>query len=82
MVNIFFTSEFKNIFSKLKDKLLKERIIKQLEKIKEDPEIGKPMRNIRKGTREMYIGSFRLSYEYLKDRNIVYILDIYHKDEQ
>ena len=40
------------------------------------------MRNIRKGTRELYIKPFRLSYEYVKNKNIVYILELYHKDEQ
>lgn len=40
------------------------------------------MRYTRKGTRELYVGSFRLSYEYLKEEEIVYILDLYHKDEQ
>jgi len=44
-------------------------------------EFGKSMRNVRKGTREIY-HPFRLFYEYLKNGNIVYILDLYHKDEQ
>jgi mRNA-degrading endonuclease RelE of RelBE toxin-antitoxin system len=51
-------------------------------KILENPEIGKPMRYIRKGTKELYIGSFRLSYAYLKDENKIIFLDLYHKDEQ
>ena len=67
---------------RLKDSLLKERIIKQIEKIKINPEVGKLMRNVRKGTRELYIKPFRLSYEFLKDQNVVYILDLYHKDDQ
>lgn len=82
MVEVTFTKEFKDTFSKIKDKLTKERIIKQIEKIKENPEMGKPMRNVRKGARELYIGSFRLSYEYFKDKNLVYMLEFYHKDEQ
>ena len=82
MVEIIFTEEFKSIFSKIKDKTIKERIIKQIEKIKSYPEIGKPMRNARKGTRELYVGSFRFSYEYFKERNIICLLDFYHKDEQ
>jgi mRNA-degrading endonuclease RelE of RelBE toxin-antitoxin system len=82
MVEVTFTEEFKNIFYKIKDKLLKDKIIKQLEKIRLNPEVGKPMRNVRKGTREVYISPFRLSYEYFKDKNHVYILDLYHKDKQ
>ena len=72
---------FVSIFSKIKDNFLKEKISKQIKKISDDLEIGKPMKYDRKGTRELYIKPFRLSYSYLKNNNIVYILD-YHKDEQ
>jgi mRNA-degrading endonuclease RelE of RelBE toxin-antitoxin system len=82
MVEVTFTEEFKTIFYNIKDKLLKERIIKQVEKIKQNPEAGKPMRNVRKGTRELYISPFRLSYEYIKGKSLVYILDLYHKKKQ
>ncbi len=82
MVNVIFDKKFKEIFSKIKDNLIKSKIIKQIEKIKTNPEIGKPMRNVRKGTRELYVQPFRLSYEYFKDKDLVYILDFYHKDEQ
>jgi len=82
MVEVIFLDKFKKAFSKIKDSLLKEKIIKQVEKIKINPEVGKPIRNIRKGTRELYVPPFRLSYEYFKDKNLVYILDIYHKKKQ
>ena len=82
MVEVIFDDKFKELFSKIKDNSLKIKIIKQLEKIKVNPEIGKPMRNVRKGTLELYIKPFRLSYEYFKDKNLVYILDLYHKDKQ
>lgn len=82
MVTVTFTEKFKETFSKIKENVVKERILKQIEKIKINPEIGKPMRNIRKGTRELYIQPFRLSYEYFKDRDHIYVLDFYHKDEQ
>jgi len=82
MVRVIFEDKFRNQFSRIRDKLLKERIIKQIEKIKTNPEVGKPMRYNRKGTRELYIKPFRLSYIYIKEKEIVYILDLYHKDEQ
>ena len=82
MVTILFEPAFQKTFSKIKDPLLKERIFKQLSKIKENPEIGKPMRYARKSTREVYIGPFRLSYAYLKEENKLIFLDFYHKDEQ
>jgi len=46
------------------------------------PKIRKPVRYARKGTREVYIPPFRLSYSYNKEENPVIFLEIYHKDEQ
>ena len=54
----------------------------KIRKIIEDPEIGKPMRNIRKGTREVYVGSFRISYNFHKEKDFLEFLEFYHKDEQ
>ena len=82
MVEIRFDKKFKIIFSKLKDELLKLKIIRQIKKISENPKVGKPMRNVRKGTRELYIKPFRLSYEYIQKQNLIYILDLYHKKKQ
>ena len=82
MVEVIFDSKFKQIFSKIKDRALKEKIIKQISKIKENPAVGKPMRNVRKGTRELHIAPFRLSYAYHIPSNTVFILDLYHKKKQ
>jgi len=82
MVRIKFAPKFQNFFYKIKDNLLKQKIIKQIKKIKENPEIGKPMRNTRKGTRELYIKPFRLSYVYFKDENKIVLFDLYHKKKQ
>ena len=80
MVGVIFDPFFKKNFKKIKDNALKEKIIKQISKIKENPDIGKPMKYARKGTQELYIAPFRLSYK--MEGTIVYILDLYHKDEQ
>lgn len=82
MVEIIFDKKFKQLFSKIKDQLTKEKIIKQISKIKENPEVGKPMRYGRKGTREIYISPFRLSYIYDYNNKLIYILDLYHKKDQ
>lgn len=74
-------SNFEKIFSKL-DNVLKEKVKKQIIKIIENPEIGKPMRFTRKGTREVYVKPFRLSYAYIPEENKIIFLDLYHKDEQ
>lgn len=67
---------------KIKDNSLKEQVKKKIKKIIENPEIGKPMRYARKGTREVYVGHFRLSYVYLSHKNKLVFLDFYHKNEQ
>ncbi|MBU0628375.1 MAG: type II toxin-antitoxin system RelE/ParE family toxin [Nanoarchaeota archaeon] len=80
MVEVIFDPNFKKDFKKIKDRSIKEKIIKQVSKIKDNPEIGKPMRFDRKGSRELYVSPWRLSYKV--EGNIVYILALYHKDEQ
>ncbi|OGJ13054.1 hypothetical protein A3K82_03360 [Candidatus Pacearchaeota archaeon RBG_19FT_COMBO_34_9] len=82
MVEIRFDKNFALIFSKIKDELLRTKIKKQIQKISENPEVGKPMRHDLKGTRELYIKPFRLSYSFDINNKIVYILDLYHKKEQ
>ncbi len=82
MVIAEFDDNFKKLFSKIKDPHLKEKTIKQIEKLKENPELGKPLRYGRKDTREVYLGSFRLSYAYIKEENKIIFLDLYHKDEK
>ena len=80
MVIVIFDPVFKKNFKKIKDNSAKEKIIKQISKIKDNPKVGKPMMYDRKGTRELYIPPFRLSYRIEGDR--VYILALYHKDFQ
>ena len=82
MVSVAFDNSFQKLFSKIKDKTTKEKILKQIAKIRENPEIGKPMMYGRKGTRELYVLPYRLSYNYLKEEDKVILLDLYHKDEQ
>jgi len=80
VVTVIFDPVFEKNFRKIKGLVLKEKIIKQISKIKDNPGIGKPMRYDRKGTRELYILPFRLSYKI--EGEIIYILALYHKDEQ
>lgn len=84
MVNVIFDDNFQRTISKIKDQEVQKSIKNKIKKIVENPEIGKPMRNVRKGTREIYLGagSFRISYEYHKEKDVIEFLDLYHKDEQ
>tara|TARA_Y100000034_G_C6877593_1_gene401623 strand:+ start:441 stop:680 length:240 start_codon:yes stop_codon:yes gene_type:complete len=79
MVEVRFDKKFTVIFSKL-DESMKMKVKKQIGKILRNPVVGKPMKNVKKGSRELYISPFRLAYR-IEDE-IVYILDLYHKDEQ
>lgn len=82
MLTVEYKNDFLKRITKIKDAHVKEQIKKHIMKIIERPEIGKPMRFTRKGTRESYVGSYRLAYSYLKDEHKLIFLDFYHKDEQ
>ena len=82
MVKAEFHLHFEKAFDKIRDRGVQERILKLLEKIREMPDIGKPMSFQRKGTREVYVPPFRLSYAYFPEEQKVIFLDLYHKDEQ
>ncbi len=82
MVTVVFDFHFQKLFFRIKDSSTKERILKQITKIKETPELGKPMRFSRKGTREVYVPPFRLSYVYIQEKAKLILLDLYQKDEQ
>ena len=82
MLTVEYSDSILKTIKKIKNKTVKEQIKKQISKVVKNPEIGKPMKFARKGTRELYIGSFRLAYSYLKKENKIIFLDLYHKDEQ
>jgi len=82
MVNVEKTPSFERRFKKIKDNSQRDQLKKLINKIIENPEIGKPMRYGRKGTRELYMKPFRWSYSYMREENKIYLLDLYHKMKQ
>lgn len=82
MVKIYYHSIFEKQVKKIKDGKVKQQIKRQIQKIIEDPKTGKPMKYGRKGTRELYVSPYRFSYLYEKNKDIVVLLSLYHKDEQ
>ncbi|MBI3031929.1 type II toxin-antitoxin system RelE/ParE family toxin [Candidatus Woesearchaeota archaeon] len=82
MLEIEHRENFLKKISKIKHQTIKEQIKKQVEKIIETPEIGKPMRYSRKGTRELYVKPYRLAYAYFQEEKKIVFIDLYHKDEQ
>jgi len=77
MVIVDFNYKFEKTLKKIKNK---EAIKKQIRKIINNPEIGKPMRYGRKGTRESYLSPYRISYTLIDDK--IVFLELYHKDLQ
>jgi len=82
MVRLSYDNKFLKIYSKIKDDEFKKRVKNQIKKIVDNPEIGKPMKYERKGTREVYVGSYRLAYAFIIEEDKLIFLDFYHKDEQ
>ena len=78
MVEIVYTEHFKEDFKKA-DKSVKDKAIKQIDKIISDPEIGKPLRYDLKGERTVYIKPFRIIYSYFD--NSIYFLRFQHRKE-
>ena len=76
MVNVIFTEDFKKSFKKIKFAFDKEKIIKQIQKIKENPDIGKSLK-YRRGERTIYIKPFRLIYSFFD--NTIYLLKFEHR---
>lgn len=69
--------EFINQTKKL-DPFLKLKLKKQIKKIVENPEIGKPLK-YKCGERSLYIKPFRLIYSYNKEEDILYLLKFEHR---
>jgi addiction module RelE/StbE family toxin len=63
-----------------KDKVLYEHIKKRLKILAEQPEIGKPLRNVMKGRRRLQIGSFVLIYSIVKNNNEIALISFEHHD--
>jgi mRNA-degrading endonuclease RelE of RelBE toxin-antitoxin system len=82
MLSIEYKKDFLKEIGKINNLGFKERVKKQVEKIIENPYVGKPMRYSRKGTREVYVSPYRLAYAYFSSESKLIFLDIYHKDKQ
>ena len=59
---IVYTSKFEHDVRRIKDKRVKDMLEKNIKKIIENPEIGKPLSYALKGERTVRIPPFRLIY--------------------
>jgi len=74
MVRVIFTHRFKKEFNK-KDVFIRKKINKQIKKIIENPNVGKPLRLTLTGERAVYIKPFRLIYTFTSDKIIILRFD-------
>jgi mRNA-degrading endonuclease RelE of RelBE toxin-antitoxin system len=82
MVKVDYEPRFKLVIRKINDNSLMVKVKKQIAKIIESPKVGKPMKYGRRGTREVYIKPFRLSYLFTENEDKVVFLNLYHKKKQ
>ena len=76
MVDVIYTEKFEREFKK-SDNSIKEKIITQINKIIENPKIGKPLRYDLKGERTIYVKPFRIIYAF--SNNTIYFLRFEHR---
>lgn len=76
---IVYTQKFERDVRKVRDSSVRERLEKQIRKVAEDPESGKPLRYGLKGEWTVRIKPFRLIYAVQGDRLI--LLRFEHRKE-
>lgn len=74
-MEIIFSDEFKKDFKKIKDKTTRIKIIKQLKKLAEMPEAGKPLMYDLKNHRSIRVAPFRIIYRLESDKIIINCFD-------
>ncbi|KYC52856.1 MAG: Plasmid stabilization system protein [Candidatus Methanofastidiosum methylothiophilum] len=79
MVRVVYSKEFEEDVKKIRDKALKERLVKQVEKILTNPEVGKPLRYNLKGERSVYVSPYRLVYALIDDK--IFLLRFRHRED-
>ena len=62
ITEVIWTKKFERELRKLRDKTIKNRVKKQIEKILDNPETGKPLRFALKGERSVHVPPYRLIY--------------------
>ena len=64
-----------------RDRRLFERVDQVLSELAENPLLGKPLKGGLAGKRSYRLGSYRIIYQIIETRLLVYVLDIGHRRE-
>jgi len=78
-MKVIYTEEFKRDVRKAKDQKIQDRIKKMVKKIKENPEVGKPLRYNLFGPRSIKIPLFRILYKIRQ--NLIILHKFEHRKE-
>ena len=70
-MEILFSDEFRKDFKRIKDRNLRERIIKAIKKIEILPGSGKPLKYHLKGHRRLVVKPFRIIYRIEREKIII-----------
>ncbi len=76
---IIWTKKFEQEFKKIRDRATQDKLEKQIKKIYENPNFGKPLRYDLKGERSIYVKPYRLIYKVEGDKLI--LLRFEHRKE-
>ena len=76
---IIATDKFERDVRRIKDKGLKDKLQNQIDKVADDPEIGKPLRYNLQGESSIYVRPYRLIYKVEGDKLI--LLRFEHRKE-
>ena len=66
MVDVIYTDKFEKEVKRL-DSSIKIKVVKQIERIIQSPNIGKPLRYDLKGEKTIYVKPYRVIYSFDKD---------------
>lgn len=75
---IVLTNEAENFIKKC-DKDIRNRILKSLRRLEDDPEIGKPLTSILTGLWSLRIGDYRAIYQIKNNKLTVVVIKIGHR---
>lgn len=76
---IIWTQKFEQDFKKIRDRSIQERVERQIRKVRENPDFGKPLRYSLKGEWSKYVRPNRLIYKVEGDKLI--LLRFEHRKE-
>jgi addiction module RelE/StbE family toxin len=70
-MEILFSDEFREDYRKIKDVQTRIRLIKQIKKLEQDPQAGKPLSHQLKGYRTLRVAPYRIIYRIEQDKIII-----------